>query len=71
MVALVKLTEAAGVEPKDTVVAPTTKLAPVTVTAVPPVRGPWVGVMGSDTGSGGIGEQVGGGVARCPRWWSR
>ena len=48
VVALVTLTEVPAVAPKATV-APAVKLAPVTVTAVPPARGPWRRGDGGDS----------------------
>ncbi len=53
-VALTKVTEPAGmtVPPNVTVVAPETKLLPVSVTVVPPVAGPFVGVTLVMVGTG-------------------
>ena len=50
MVALVTVTEVAGVAPKATV-EPAVKPVPVTVTAVPPASGPSVGVMAVTAGT--------------------
>ena len=48
LVGLVTSTEVPAVEPKSTVVAPVTKPVPVTVTEVPPVWGPLVGLTAGD-----------------------
>ena len=50
MVALVKLTEVAGMVPKATV-EPAVKPVPVTVTTVPPASGPALGAMAVTAGT--------------------
>ena len=58
-VALLTVKVVAAVAPNFTAVAPV-KLVPVTVTEVPPVVGPEVGLTAVTVGAGDVGEVVGG-----------
>ncbi|HEY1734317.1 MAG TPA: hypothetical protein VGG23_07710, partial [Acidimicrobiales bacterium] len=60
----VTVTSVAGVVPKSTVVDPSTKPVPSTVTEVPPATGPMSGVTDVTVGSGGGSEAAGDPLAR-------